>query len=50
MPHILLMPTLKIGNPIGLLISVETNNFTGQTLKLSLWLHDLPSAKAGWGH
>jgi hypothetical protein len=45
----LLMPTFKIGNPIGLLISVETNNFAGQTLKLSSWLHAIPPGKAGWG-
>jgi len=36
----LLMPTLKIGNPIQLLILVETNNFAGRTLRLSRLLHD----------
>ena len=33
-PHMLLMSTLKVGNPIRMLIFVETNNFAGQALRL----------------
>jgi hypothetical protein len=48
MPDVLLMPTLKVGDPIGLFIQVETNNFSLLTLTWSMWLHDvLYGAKYG---
>jgi hypothetical protein len=35
----LLMPTLKFGDPIQIFVQVKTDNFSGLTLKLALRLH-----------
>ena len=46
MSNMLLMPTLKFGDPIQVFILVETNNLSRLTLKLTLRLHVRLS---GWG-
>jgi hypothetical protein len=42
-PNMLLMTTLKHGNPVQFLIQVEPDNLSRKTLKLLLWLHDVLS-------
>ena len=43
MADVLLMPTLQLSNPIRLLISVETSDFAGLTLRWLMRIHDVLS-------
>ena len=43
MADVLLMPTLQLGNPIRLLISVETSDFARLTSRWLMRIHDVLS-------
>jgi hypothetical protein len=43
MSDVLLMPALKLGDPIQVFILVKTDNFSRQTLRLALRFHFLLS-------